>query len=517
MSGWDQYFAHQQSGFNLAGLRNQLDDLAVTAFASKDSETLFDVLDIDNNNDNKFHASIVKEEDDLSHVLDTGPTAGIRIISISSARTINPLRITSSIAGKLFDRYQVRAEFLRVLLSFGDEPHQSEAGSANSSFVPQGNDAYTLLYKLNFVERNDRSGPDAWSFRHVGVYHQHTPGFDLFILLHCQPASELAETLRDLVEEEEETECSEELDDKSTPTVNVFKRDLCSQPAMLHHYILSCYLDNWRAYLRHLGDRFSKVLNTAMVPHAKMDHNVWVTFKSVRELRNTNDLALFASACCQSNLEVTGCILSTGKFLAAEFQSMETMLRGYIDSSAVLRQRVDNTVELASYTLSLHNQQELQLLTREMKTHIKNTGDVTLKLKDLTENTVDDSAIVRIITIISAIYLPGSFVGSLFGSNYFSFNEKTRKIAIARDFWVFVLVWLIFTVFTVAAYFYTYIRKKKKKATRALKDLGDDVDEDQGNYNKPSPLSPPSARQHAVESRPPPSPSRRFPITRKRG
>lgn len=55
MSGWDQYFARQQSGFNLAGLRNQLDDLTVTAFASKDSETLFDVLDIDNNNDSMPH------------------------------------------------------------------------------------------------------------------------------------------------------------------------------------------------------------------------------------------------------------------------------------------------------------------------------------------------------------------------------------------------------------------------------------------------------------------------------
>ncbi|EXF81345.1 hypothetical protein CFIO01_01007 [Colletotrichum fioriniae PJ7] len=508
MSGWDPYFARQQSGFNLAGLRNQLDDLAVTAFATKDSETLFDVLDIDDNNDNKLHASIVREEDDLNRVLDATPTAGIRIISVSSARTINPLRITSSVAARLFDRYKVRAEFLRVLLSFGDEPHQSEAGSANSTFVPQGDDAYTLLYKLNFVERNDRSGPDAWSFRHVGVYHQHTPGFDLFILLHCQPASELAETLQDLVEEdgEEETFPEELDDDKSASMVNVFKRDLCSQPAMLHHYILSCYLDNWRAYLRHLGDRFSKVLNTAMVPHAKMDHNVWVTFKSVRELRNTNDLALFASACCQSNLEVTACILSTGKFPAAEIRSMETMLRGYIDSSAVLRQRVDNTVEL-----------ELQLLTREMKTQIKNTGDVTLKLKDLTENTVDDSAIVRIITIISAIYLPGSFVGSLFGSNYFSFNEKTHKIAIARDFWVFVLVWLILTVFTVAAYyFYTYIGKKKKKATRALTDPGDDVDEDPNNYNKPSPFSP-SARQYGVESRSLSSPSRRFSAARKRG
>jgi hypothetical protein len=130
--------------------------------------------------------------------------------------------------------------------------------------------------------------------------------------------------------------------------------------------------------------------------------------------------------------------------------------------------------------LSMRNQQELQALTREMETHIKNTGEVTLKLKDLTENTVDDSAIVRIITIISAIYLPGSFVGvsflsvlcvhadicqSIFGSNYFSFNETTRRIAIARDFWVFALLWLGLTLLTAAVYMYTYVRKRKPRAT----------------------------------------------------
>ncbi|KAJ0376807.1 hypothetical protein COL26b_004859 [Colletotrichum chrysophilum] len=512
MSAWDQYFARQQGGFPIAaGLRNQLHDLAGTAFVSKDSETQFDVLDIDDNG-NKFHASEVRVEDDLNRVLEATPTAGIRII------TINPLRITSPLAARLFDKYQVRAEFLRVLLSFGDEPHLSEAGSANSIFLPQGNDAYTLLYKLNFVERNERPGPDKWSFRHVGVYHQRTPGFDLFILLHCQPASELAETVQDIIEEEDGG--SDELDDEKSPPMGAFRQHLCSQPATLHQYILSCYLDNWRAYLRHLGSGFSRILDMAMVPHAKMDHDVpKVTFESVRELRNTNDFALFASACCQSNLEVTGCILYSGRFpeaQAAEFRSMETVLRGYIESSAVLRQRVDNTVELASYTLSLHNQKELQLLTHEMKTHIKNTGDVTLKLKELTENTVDDSAIVRIITIISAIYLPGSFVGSLFGSNYFSFNEKTRKIAVARDFWVFVLIWLLLTVVTVAAYVYTYMKKKKKKnGDRTLKEIVRDVEKDSDNYNTPPP--PPFPRRLATEGRTPFLPPRRFLTPRKRG
>lgn len=46
---------------------------------------------------------------------------------------------------------------------------------------------------------------------------------------------------------------------------------------------------------------------------------------------------------------------------------------------------------------------EVRNLTQELR-------DVTEKLKILTESTVDDSATVKIITIVSAFYLPGSFV-----------------------------------------------------------------------------------------------------------
>ena len=35
---------------------------------------------------------------------------------------------------------------------------------------------------------------------------------------------------------------------------------------------------------------------------------------------------------------------------------------------------------------------------------------VTEELRDLTKNTVDDSATVKIITLLSTLYLPGSFV-----------------------------------------------------------------------------------------------------------
>lgn len=53
---------------------------------------------------------------------------------------------------------------------------------------------------------------------------------------------------------------------------------------------------------------------------------------------------------------------------------------------------------------------EIRDATNEMRNLAKETSQVTKRLKELTENTVDDSAIVRIITIVSAVYLPGSFV-----------------------------------------------------------------------------------------------------------
>jgi hypothetical protein len=58
----------------------------------------------------------------------------------------------------------------------------------------------------------------------------------------------------------------------------------------------------------------------------------------------------------------------------------------------------------------LHNQLETVKVDKEVRNLTQDLRDVTEKLKILTESTVDDSATVKIITIVSAFYLPGSFV-----------------------------------------------------------------------------------------------------------
>lgn len=456
MAGWKRYFASQNSYFSSTeGLQDQLRELEDTVFAR--DKSIFDVIDIQTGT---FNNTRVHDEEELNLALDHAPASGTRIISISSSRTISPLRITSHLAAILLDRCDVKKDFLRVLLSFGDQPHESEASSGNHTFIPLDNQESVLLYKLNYVEQNRRSSQDQWSFRHVGVYHHHKQNSDLFILLHCQPTSMLSVKLEQLI------------DDASTGvSAQAIRERLCANPGSLHSLTLSCYLDNWRPYLRYLGKQFSRINDQAMI----MSGSVTTTaeednFRKVQSLRNTNDFALFSSACCSSNREIIECMSHSGPFSGEqirELRSMENMLRGYIESSTALRQRIINTVELAGYTLSLHNQRDMRQLTQEIQSNAKETGLVTLRLQKLTENTVDDGAVVRIITIISAIYLPGSFVATIFGTNFFKFDEQVGKISITNDFWVFLSVWLGLTCITLSMIFvYISVQKKRKIEAR---------------------------------------------------
>lgn len=98
----------------------------------------------------------------------------------------------------------------------------------------------------------------------------------------------------------------------------------------------------------------------------------------------------------------------------------------------------------------------------------KKLGDVTEEMRNLTQDTVDDSATVKIITFVSAFYLPGSFVAvsssvnpkgaqltmskTIFGMNFFDFDVHSRSITIAHDFWVFIATWLPLTFITGALY-----------------------------------------------------------------
>jgi hypothetical protein len=241
------------------------------------------------------------------------------------------------------------------------------------------------------MEENHRGGSDPWSLRHTGTYHHRSPAAhepDLFILLH---------PIRDPAIET----CLHALASDATA-----RKAFCSYPPILHTWLFTHYFDNWRWYLRHLGTRFASENNLAMVikPERTEPNS---SFLRVQRLRNLNDIILFSRACCAGNLDLltrlaTTYDLSSGRRMF-DLESQKSKMKGYIESADVLKGRVQNLIDLVGYTLTLHNQLEAVKIDTELR-------DLTEGLKRLTEDTVDDSATVKVITFLSAIYLPGSFI-----------------------------------------------------------------------------------------------------------
>lgn len=149
---------------------------------------------------------------------------------------------------KLLHHYRVDPSFLRVLFSFGEEPHLSESSSSFLNFRSEQDSQETeISYLLNYVEENRRPGRNPWSNRYTGVYHRHTADCDLFIMLHPIKDSVL------------ESNMLATLGFGLTSVVadTYVSSELAESPFRLHSVILGTFLDNWRWYFRYLGEKFA--------------------------------------------------------------------------------------------------------------------------------------------------------------------------------------------------------------------------------------------------------------------
>jgi hypothetical protein len=311
--------------------------------------------------------------------------------SIYSKRTISPLEITADLLEQIFEEYGVHDDFADVVASFGQDPNIAEGSSTQATINASSSKCILVSYQIRYMEENHRGGKDPWSLRHTGMYHYHSKEIhspDLFILLH---------PIREPTFETEELAALE---------IDTFARKaLCSDPYLLHKWLFTAYFDNWRWYLRHLGTRFASENNLAMVIKPERTEPS-SSFRRVQRLRNLNDFILHSRACCAGNLDMLTRLANYQPCVAndaLDLESQKSRMKGYIESADVLKGRVQNLIDLVGYTLTLHNQLEAAKIDTELR-------DLTEGLKRLTEDTVDDSATVKVITFLSAIYLPGSFI-----------------------------------------------------------------------------------------------------------
>jgi len=152
------------------------------------------------------------------------------------------------------------------------------------------------------------------------------------------------------------------------------------------------------------------------------------SFLRVQNLRHVNDQAHFALACCTGNLELIDNLKSSDVSIlrdSIDLTTYATSVSGSIQSINVFIPRIRNTIELVGYTLTLHNQMETAKVDEALR-------DITEEMKIMTMDTVDDSSTVKIVTLVSTFYLPGSFVGVSGAMSHKIFESQQTNVLYRR-------------------------------------------------------------------------------------
>lgn len=167
-----------------------------------------------------------------------------------------------------------------------------------------------------------------------------------------------------------------------------------------------------------------------------------LNFEQLLQLRRIRDNINVALGYCLSNLEVMKCVRRSQRLSCPQsrrrhidaISSADKHVQSYVQSLRLFKDRVTNTIELVSFlraplhwlhrrrqhvslihlqlssTLDMRTQNQAASLNQEMRNLSHETSRVTTELAVLTQNSASEGKIMRVITIVSAIYLPGSFV-----------------------------------------------------------------------------------------------------------
>lgn len=173
----------------------------------------------------------------LSH-LTGAPEQSLRIITVAQPDSFGPLQITRMDMQKLVNVLNVSPDFLSVLSAFGDPPRESEEGFGNAIYSEYADGSFSISYLFRYVEKRG----DSWRMRQTGMYHAYscTTNANLWIILHPRENSEFQMRLVALVSQPGAVEV------------------LAAQPHRIHALLFTSYFDNFRWWLKEIGDKLSE-------------------------------------------------------------------------------------------------------------------------------------------------------------------------------------------------------------------------------------------------------------------
>ncbi|KAJ5886291.1 uncharacterized protein N7473_008965 [Penicillium subrubescens] len=430
--------------------------------------------------DGRLVATDFNDNEEFTQYIQKSACPNLRIVSIYSQISILPLKISKDALETLRIKYSIGPELCDLASMFGNKPLSAGAGEGAITVQERDNGIKDISFSFTFPVQ---TGADRWTMRQVGVFHSHDPmGIkNLWIFLHVGP---------------------------NTPAqreIEIFASQVSQRAAdatwfALHSAALSPYLGSWRSYVNYLGFKVDHFVDHSLtLILSEIENSTW-TNEKLKDLHYYGDLILPI----RFRLEVAIATLAKLRDLSKEFSSTQDDVNGgfsrlathtayhkirlerLVAGSEVIGHKVKDVLDKLEIVVNLRLNNKMLDLSNRMVELNNRLLTVNGGLLELGKENFDENATVKVVTLVTLIYLPASLVSSVLGMNLFKFGDgTTENFTISRQFWIFVVATAILAIITVGCWFiWTHKERLKRGKHRLLfpkSQILESVDREIGN------------------------------------
>ncbi|TRX91143.1 hypothetical protein FHL15_007931 [Xylaria flabelliformis] len=342
-----------------------------------------------------------------------------RFIYISGQTSLSALDVTRQIFTKILSFHQVMPAYLDFVMAFGqqEEPKDlrfssfkkqvSLAPSVRMPNIPEldrSGQQFQLCYNLKHIARKDNVGFS--NIRQAAFHHQFDviTGKTLWIV--TAGRRDLQERYKDLTGE------GAKVESKSFKTpIECFRSSLAA-----HTMFCAWAIENWRWYIKSLENNLEAATRlTILGPRGEGEHHQEYQPGDLQTLQSHEDVVHETLAALEANMRVFS---SLQKFYSCLKKNEHFPLRRdgaeyidlFTDQVGEFISDIEHLVQRASTLLKITDGRK-QLVVQHFQ------SQSTENMEKMNSNMEKEAILMRIITIVTLIYLPATFVSFLLHRN----------------------------------------------------------------------------------------------------
>ncbi|KAJ5685591.1 hypothetical protein N7455_010722 [Penicillium solitum] len=343
-----------------------------------------------------------------------------RLVSICQRTSRRQLQITKPMLDLLVAEHGIGPSFWGVPSCFYRRTDDFEVVFCLPFTESCSSSVIEISYTLRYPEYKPQG--NTWVIRQTGIYHRYdkTTSQNLFVLFNPTPQSKVHSDAEDLL-------CNS-------------WSEVESDPFWLHRVLFATYFPTWRKYIAVQEHRFLPLARSAIAN--LIGGELGLGYDSLRTLTGLQTQFLEVSTILASATDLlddlctlisSGSVTSTNHVGVHFYKNQRRECIANSHNASHLKERAQIVSKLLADTLLFRD----QALAKEQNSNM-------LKL--------NKSAVF--ITTLTLVYLPSSFLATIFGMNFFDMDQTNNRIVGTPMIWIFFVSSISLTAITFLLYYW---------------------------------------------------------------